>query len=690
VRGKLLVAACVAIVVGPTWWLLKTGDQGARVATDISVPLGVISLAVTVYFSIRARPSEDVLAAEAGMLRRDLAKRVLAEQQKMLAESGSPHPADVGFAPPDVVTWRSDGDHRTGSLSEIAEFYRGLRMGRLLILGKAGAGKSVLANQLLIELARADPSAEGSAVLRRAVPVRLSLPSFDPGPDHAEVGNDVLSARLDAWMGRRLVGDYGVTSSSARRLVEGGWILPVLDGLDEMDSEPGPATRAAAVVRALNHPAGTGLRAVVIACRAARYEQLMAVDTEPGRETVLQDVAVIRMQPLTVRQVTQYLTARFFDPVRHEEASPRWRPVLASLRRAPDGPLARALSSPLRLFMAVTSYHQAATDPSELLALSDGQIDRHLFGTFIPAVLTQHPLPRVSSADVTRWLATFASYLHEQQRGGGSGSDIDLHLLWKAERTPAPRRFAAMIYCLLITVCSLLSWGVLFLGIIISPNPIVGKIVVSAICLLIPFGVISFALSRSREPVDLRRFDPAELRTRTGRHRLALAIKSSIFDRAPDDTLLSRVAVAESLRHGGIIVFPALAVMNGLTHRAGAVSRPRVLVRQGIACDLAIILTPAAVLAVIFASISGAWISIILIFAFVAMWPLAYMVNSPWLPYFIATRMLARRGLLPRRPAQFLDWGYGAGLMRMSGVSVQFRHRELQYLLLGSEFQQAA
>jgi hypothetical protein len=166
--------------------------------------------------------------------------------------------------------------------------------------------------------------------------------------------------------------------------------------------------------------------------------------------------------------VTQYLTARFSDPVRHQEASPRWQPVLASIRQAPDAPLARALSSPLRLFMAVTSYHHAATDPSELIVLGDGQIDQHLFGTFIPAVLTQHPLPRVSSTEVTRWLGTFATYLHDQQSGGGSGSDIDLHLLWKAARTPAPRMFAAMIYCLLITVCSCLSFGALFLGMIFS------------------------------------------------------------------------------------------------------------------------------------------------------------------------------------------------------------------------------
>jgi hypothetical protein len=348
VRGKLIVVVCAAVVVGLTWWLLAAGDEGTTVATVIGAPIGIIGLAVSVYPYIRPRPSEDVLETEAGMLRRDLVKRVLAEQQKMLAESGSPHPADVGFAPPEVVTWRSDGDDRTGSLSEIADYYRGLRMGRLLILGEAGAGKSVLANQLLIQLSGADAAVERPAAIRRRVPVRLSLPSFDPGPDHADAGNSVLSARLDAWIRRRLVGDYGVTDASARRLVEGGWILPVLDGLDEMDGEPGPATRAAAVVRALNHPAGTGLRPVVVACRSDRYQQLMAVDADPGRETVLQDVAVIRMQPLTVRQVTQYLTARFFDPVRHEEASPRWQPVLASLRKAPDGPLARALSSSAR------------------------------------------------------------------------------------------------------------------------------------------------------------------------------------------------------------------------------------------------------------------------------------------------------------------------------------------------------
>jgi hypothetical protein len=40
--------------------------------------------------------------------------------------------------------------------------------------------------------------------------------------------------------------------------------------------------------------------------------------------------------------------------------------------------------------------------------------------------------------------------------------------------------------------------------------------------------------------------------------------------------------------------------------------------------------------------------------------------------------LLATRGLLPWRLGGFLHWCYGAGLLRISGIAYQFRHRELQ------------
>jgi hypothetical protein len=57
---------------------------------------------------------------------------------------------------------------------------------------------------------------------------------------------------------------------------------------------------------------------------------------------------------------------------------------------------------------------------------------------------------------------------------------------------------------------------------------------------------------------------------------------------------------------------------------------------------------------------------------------LIFAANSPWPRYLFAAMLLARRGDLPRRPAVFMDWAYQVGLMRISGIAVQFRHREFQ------------
>jgi hypothetical protein len=64
---------------------------------------------------------------------------------------------------------------------------------------------------------------------------------------------------------------------------------------------------------------------------------------------------------------------------------------------------------------------------------------------------------------------------------------------------------------------------------------------------------------------------------------------------------------------------------------------------------------------------------------------LIFVANSPWPRYLFAAILLAHRGDLPRRPAVFMDWAYQAGLMRLSGIAVQFRHREFQTWLATRE-----
>ncbi len=43
--------------------------------------------------------------------------------------------------------------------------------------------------------------------------------------------------------------------------------------------------------------------------------------------------------------------------------------------------------------------------------------------------------------------------------------------------------------------------------------------------------------------------------------------------------------------------------------------------------------------------------------------------------------LLCARGRIPLRLGRFLDWAYHGGLLRVSGIAYQFRHRELQQWL---------
>lgn len=53
-------------------------------------------------------------------------------------------------------------------------------------------------------------------------------------------------------------------------------------------------------------------------------------------------------------------------------------------------------------------------------------------------------------------------------------------------------------------------------------------------------------------------------------------------------------------------------------------------------------------------------------------------IESPWPRYALTVRSLSRVGSLPVKPAQFLDWAHTAGLVRLTGIGTQFRHRDLQ------------
>ena len=276
VTRMLLAVAGVGLLIGITLWMLSNGSRGVDTATVLTFSVSVLALTVAI-LSVRwqATPDEHkVLADAARALMRDVRTREADQQHKFLADTGIPRPANVGFRQPALVRWRSDGGKRRGSMEDIKTFYADLRHGRLVILGLGGAGKTVLANQLLLDLIDPDATEYPHAEPLR-VPVRISLASFNPGDHLDNTPPAQTRVRLDEWIASYLADVHGLTPRVARALVEQGWILPILDGLDEMDSVAEDPRRAAAVIRCLNRPVGGTLYPVVITCRTDRYEQLV-------------------------------------------------------------------------------------------------------------------------------------------------------------------------------------------------------------------------------------------------------------------------------------------------------------------------------------------------------------------------------------------------------------------------------
>jgi len=117
---------------------------------------------------------------------------------RLMADTGETRPADMGFVQPGLLHWRTDGGTKRGTLAQIKSYYQGLRRGRLVVLGQAGAGKTVLAIALVRDLAAAivdAPPPQEEPGRRVLVPVRLSLPAFDPAPGQDDL-DDVPAEQI--------------------------------------------------------------------------------------------------------------------------------------------------------------------------------------------------------------------------------------------------------------------------------------------------------------------------------------------------------------------------------------------------------------------------------------------------------------------------------------------------------------
>ncbi|MFF9024714.1 helix-turn-helix domain-containing protein [Streptomyces eurythermus] len=314
---------------------------------------------------------------------------------KAACETLTDHWANIRRLPPGAPSAPLD---LSGRLDGIAETYRSVPSGRLVVLGRSGSGKTVLTLRFVLDHLRSRTPAE-------PVPVIFSIGAWDP-----------TAVTLRDWLTEQLTRDHPGTAapgpgkvSLASALVDSGRVLPVLDGFDE-------------VADGLRRPALEALNAttlpLVLTSRPAEYAAAVA-ETD-----VLTSAAPIELTDLTLDDLDHYLPRTTRKTDRSDPAAGAWQPVLEKLREpSPDGspaPLATVLSTPLMVALARTVYSDTPEhDPAELLdtELFPGvrELEEHLLDNFLPTVY-RRSRPGARGWDPERvqsWLGHLARHLTE-------------------------------------------------------------------------------------------------------------------------------------------------------------------------------------------------------------------------------------------------------------------------------------
>ena len=723
----LIVAGVITLaVVVPVGALRANGDEEFNRWVGWATIWALLIAAIGVLPIVWDKTFPEGAAGDLTEIGELLAKFVLIEAADLRSRLIGPgefsdQPANVRFAKTQG-RFREVGGARSGDLQSIRHYHKSLSPARLVILGEPGAGKTVLALELQVRLL--EDRREDSTL---PIPVLISAAAYDT--------RQAWPQWLAAYLARR----FSISKATAAALVADGRILPVVDGLDEMDVAEAGATgaasnqrlRAATLVSALNASFQGSLRApVIVTCRLAEYQNL-------GRG--VDRATHIEMVPLGGDESSDYLDGQFRDP---GEAR-RWAAVLKVLRAEPAGPLAARLATPWRLMLALAVFRDGG-EPADLLLAAPGTpagadgtgvtaLDRQLLGQYIAGAVGLRGKPaRYRQADVQRWLTALASGLAWQARHAGSATDIELATWWK----PSARRATRLAHCgppLAFGIATLIdtltptplhSWFTALYGYLgLSGTPGAPYAVVAAFLVL--------GLMAARTPVA-RRLGIRQMFTWDGARRLGvgftcgltvgvaftllffisayLSASGTYYLELPESAFrdLITLAILLGLPFGVAIGLPSwladttprsVKPRNVITADAGFLAAVVAIAALALTLglDLADFIETSAeglpseqqwgpFLLPEYLGESAIGASIGIVFGFLlgtagasSRW------SSACIRYYTTAVINWMRGRAPLRFGAFLDWARDAGLLRVSGLAYQFRHRQLQEWLAAQD-----
>lgn len=652
------VGVGVAVLAASVWALPQVKFGAADPLSAVIALVGLL-IAIIALIGDKGRPLDVATLTEL------LANRVRANEDLALEQflGNRRRTIDVQFDFRQALAHDASGAARRGRLSEVADYHKRLHPRRLVITGAPGAGKTVMAVELMMALledrAPHDP-----------VPVRLSASSLDLGADALQPG--AATKQVEKWLVTHVVKVHRFSQRSAQALVDAGRVMPVVDGLDELDAtdRPGYASRAGQALQLLNgYQRYRSMAELVVTCRTEQYQALT------DDRTWIEDAARVEIRRVSEAQAREFIIARSVD-------RERWKQVLDTVKRDAGGPLALGLNTPWRLTLAVTVYEQRGPagflrDPDDLTAAELDTADAvrdHLLSLFIPAAL-QNAGQSYDPAQVHRWLAVLASYLNHNAASGRvvggqqlSGTDIVLHDLWplvgyRQARIAASALVAAVqliVFCVALTqIPPSSSW-----------EDYMVFVPIAAGACLTGYASYTFLHSTPLWP-DLNQVHPYRQKAALGYAFIFLlfggifsliSVASGIPEMVITPLLLgsagSSVVLVVGFNANYWIQSPLLIVRRDLTGviAIGLITTITIgmpfWIEYGISAGLSI----GATCGVYVASLST--------------------VARRYFALLLCTRSGKYR--LPWRLGHFLDACYRAGLVRIAGIGYQFRHRELQ------------
>jgi hypothetical protein len=630
-RRRLLVALGLASTFVLAWIILQ---QGLDRADKIASVGGLVVALITLILTLASVSSDSETREDDGAVSSALAASVAAQwtEEERLRRLHDPEPLPVQWhavGPPISDYWaniRTDGEQNRltldGQLADILHlFIRRVPRRRLVILGGAGYGKTILVTRLLLDMISVREVAD-------AVPVLFSLATWDP-----------IHESVVDWMARSLRADHPVTrdGSQVRRLISSGLILPIFDGLDEMSAD----LRSPAIA-AINR-LGAQQQFVLTSRRDEYVETVNHTD-------VVTAAAVVELEQLVPTTVCGYL--RRATPPGRERL---WNKVFNRIIQSPRGRLARALSTPLTVSLARAAYSNEPSQPTDLLGprfRSEADIAAHLIGSLIPSVFPGSPVDRHwSSSKAVRWHTFIAKRL---------SSTRSRDLVWWAFAPWVDGSVMAITLMVLVAIFAAL-WVAANLG---------TAVMYMAIALV---GIGFFVLRSSDHPVMVsiapRRFFRPFLRL------LGLGLALALFN-------FTAIGKAEVI-YGTVAVGASLGFIAGLlgAMTAPADASKAASPRATLHADRRITLTFCSLLGLfcgVGLAVSGGVTHGPAGFGAGILAGLVSTLFSPWGRFFVARIFLALRGECPLRLMEFLHVSHRRGVLRQVGAQYQFRHVLLQ------------